>query len=96
MSKLIFGFLKIFWNPMFCFYYLYPKHSNFIRISIGWLKITIYKPKKKKRYRCKRCGRDKFTKPSPHRCGKNFLKHYGRKKYKEKYDGNIFEEIKDE
>ena len=49
-----------------------------------------------KRYRCKRCGRDKFQKPSPHNCGSNFLKHYGRKKYKEQYNGSIWEEINEE
>ena len=37
------------------------------------------------RYKCKICGRDKFQKPTPHNCGSNFLKHYGRKKYKDKY-----------
>ena len=46
-----------------------------------------------KRYRCKICGRDKFEKPTPHICGSVYLKHYGRKKYKEIYGDSIFEEI---
>ena len=88
--------MKIFWHYYFNFSYSYPEHSNFIRISIGWLKITIYKRRPQKRYRCKRCGRDKFQKPTPHRCGSCFLKHYGRKKYKKLYNGNMFEEVKNE
>ena len=50
----------------------------------------------KKRYRCKRCGRDKFQKPEPHNCGSNFLKHFNKKKYLEKYNGSIWEEINEE
>jgi len=41
-------------------------------------------------YKCLLCGRDKFQKPASHRCGNNFLKHYNRKYYKEKYNGSIF------
>ena len=48
------------------------------------------------RYRCKIYGRDKFYRPGPHWCGTIFLKHYNRKKYKEKYNGSIWEEIKEE
>jgi len=29
-------------------------------------------------YRCKLCGRHKFSKPTPHRCRMGFLKHYNR------------------
>ena len=43
------------------------------------------------RWRCKRCGRDKFTIPMPHNCCGVFLKHYGRQKWKKKYGGSIFE-----
>lgn len=48
-----------------------------------------------KRYKCKLCGRDKFQKPSPHICGGNYLKHYGRKKYKELFNGSIWEKVND-
>lgn len=44
-------------------------------------------------YKCKICGRDKFQKPTPHNCGSIFLKHYGRKRYKEMYNGSIWEKI---
>ena len=43
------------------------------------------------RYRCKICKRDKFQKPDPHWCGSVYLKHYGRKRYKELYNGSIWE-----
>lgn len=46
-----------------------------------------------KRFRCKRCGRDKFDRPRPHRCCGSLLVHYGRRKWKERYNGSLFEEI---
>jgi hypothetical protein len=49
----------------------------------------------KERYRCKRCGRDKFEKPTPHNCGSQYLKHYGKLKYKEQFNGNMFEKIEE-
>jgi len=77
MSKMYFNKFKIFWHSYFSFSYSYPKHSNFIRISVGWLKITIYQPRPKKRYRCKRCLRDKFDRPyQPHICNRQFRKHH--------------------
>ena len=52
--------------------------------------------KQPKRYRCKRCGRDTFAKPGPHRCMNSLLVHYGRQKWKDLYDGNMFEEVTDD
>ena len=47
------------------------------------------------RYKCKICGRDKFQNPSPHWCGSVYLKHYGRKKYKQKYNGTIWVKLEE-
>ncbi|BDU76229.1 hypothetical protein [Mesoterricola sediminis] len=44
-------------------------------------------------FRCRLCGRNKFERPSPHMCAVGYLKHYGRRKYKERYPGGIFEVI---
>lgn len=45
------------------------------------------------RYRCKICKRDKFQKPIPHNCTMGYLKHYGKKYYKEQYGGSIWEKL---
>ena len=46
MSKMYFNTFKIFIHSYFNFSYSYPKRSNFIRISLGWIKITIYRKRK--------------------------------------------------
>lgn len=48
MSKIYFNKFKIFIHfPVWGFLYSYPKHSDFLRIRIGWLNITIYLPRKR-------------------------------------------------
>lgn len=42
------------------------------------------------RYRCLRCGKANFQFPIPHKCGKNYLKHYGKESYKKEYNGSIW------
>lgn len=43
MSKFYFNFIKIFWTShIYSFSWSYPKHSNLLRISIGYLKITLH------------------------------------------------------
>jgi len=44
-------------------------------------------------FRCRLCGRNRFERPSPHRCVVGYLKHYGRKRYKALHPGGIFETI---
>jgi ribosomal protein L37E len=44
------------------------------------------------RYRCKLCGRDKFTAKQPHRCSIGFMKHAGRVARKRGMD-TIWEEL---
>jgi hypothetical protein len=47
------------------------------------------------KFKCKICGRNKFDKPTPHNCRVGYLKHYGRRKYKDLYNGTIWVKIKE-
>jgi hypothetical protein len=42
------------------------------------------------RYKCLLCGRSKFQKPTPHKCGNNYLKHYNREKHIKAHNGSIW------
>jgi hypothetical protein len=54
-----FNKFKIFFHfPVWGFRWNHPKHSNFLRIRIGWINITIYLPRKKIITVCSECGKE--------------------------------------